>query len=137
MRPRTEFQYQQPSDFFEGKLNPINTRILKQALSIDTRLYDQSKSNTEYILSLPNKNINEIKLEDVKEYLNENKMVREINKELSIRIGPKGDYIFYKPIKAKKPKFFDIKHFQSETNEEYQTCNTCILLKWIKDKYKI
>ena len=55
MRPRTEFQYQQPSDFFEGKLNPINTRILKQALSIDTRLYDQSKSNTEYILSLPNK----------------------------------------------------------------------------------
>ena len=54
-RPRTEFQYQQSSDFFEGKLNPINTRILKQALSIDTRLYDQSKSNTEYILSLPNK----------------------------------------------------------------------------------
>jgi hypothetical protein len=55
MRPRTEFQYQQSSEFFEGKLNPINTRILKQALSIDTRLYDQSKSNTEYILSLPNK----------------------------------------------------------------------------------
>lgn len=54
-RPRSEFQYQQSSEFFEGKLNPINTRILKQALSIDTRLYDQTKSNTEYILSLPNK----------------------------------------------------------------------------------
>ena len=87
--------------------------------------------------SLPNKNINEIKLEDVKEYLNENKMVREINKELSIRIGPKGDYIFYKPLKAKKPKFFDIKHFQLETNQEYQTCDSSILLTWIKDKYKI
>ena len=64
-RPRREFQYQQSNEFFEGKLNPIDTRILKQALSIDTRLYTQSKSNSEYILSLPNKITKVVSLECV------------------------------------------------------------------------
>lgn len=64
-RPKREFQYQQASEFFEGKLNPIETRILKQALSIDTRLYEQSKTNSDYILSLPSKITKVVSLECV------------------------------------------------------------------------
>ena len=87
--------------------------------------------------SFPNKNIQDIQLVDVKDYLYETKIVRDVNKEISIRFGPKGDYIFYKPLKVKKPKFFDIKEFNNDTHEDYKTCNVETLLKWVKEKYNI
>lgn len=87
--------------------------------------------------SFPNKNIQDIQLADVKDYLYETKIVRDVNKEISIRFGPKGDYIFYKPLKVKKPKFFDIKEFNKDTHEDYKTCDVETLLKWVKEKYNI
>ena len=42
--------------------------------------------------------------------------VREINSNTSIRKGPKGDYLFYKTPRMKKPKFYDIKSFVTELN---------------------
>jgi DNA topoisomerase-1 len=67
----------------------------------------------------------------------DNKNVREINANTSIRKGPKGDYIFYKTPKMKKPKFFDLKNFTADVKEDYKICDITILKFWIKDKYDI
>ena len=56
---------------------------------------------------------------------------------MSIRKGPKGDYLFYKMPKMKKPQFYDIKGFLSETSEDYKICDITILKSWISEKYNI
>ena len=77
--------------------------------------------------------------EEVVELLdeNENKFSRELYKtpkiEISIRNGKHGDYVFYKTPKAKKPQFLSL----SEFKEDYKTCNTQIILDWLKDKYGV
>ena len=67
----------------------------------------------------------------------DSKMVREITKDLSIRKGPKGDYVFYKKPTMKKPVFYDIRTFQKETNECYETCELAILQNWLCQKYAL
>ena len=64
---------------------------------------------------------------------------REITANLSVRKGPRGDYIFYKTPKMKTPKFFDISTFKKETNNDknYYDCDISILKDWIKTKYKV
>ena len=62
-------------------------------------------------------------------------IIREISKELSIRKGPKGDYIFYKNSKMKKPVFYNIKPFETNTKEDYKCCDISILKKWIEQTY--
>jgi DNA topoisomerase-1 len=71
-------------------------------------------------------------IENESKPLNTN-MIRIINKNMSIRKGPNGDYIFYKNDKMKKPKFYDIKSF----TEDYKSCNIEILNQWIREKYNI
>ena len=79
-----------------------------------------------------------ITFDEVKKYLEEgNTIIREIKPSSSIRRGPKGDYLFYKTVKMKKPKFYDIKLFSSQTGEDYNTCNISILKSWISNKYGI
>jgi hypothetical protein len=74
----------------------------------------------------------------VEKYLNEGSpFVREIDADMSIRKGPKGDYLFYKTSRMKKPQFYDIKSFIKETNEDYKICNKTILKSWLKEKYDI
>ena len=51
-----------------------------------------------------------ITLDDVKEYL-DNKILRNINENLSIRKGKFGDYIYYKTAKMKKPQFYKFNKF--------------------------
>ena len=70
------------------------------------------------------------------ESVNKN-IIREISPSFSIRTGSKGDYIFYKTSKMKKPKFMDIKKFNTETNEHYRTCDISILKKWIIETYEL
>jgi hypothetical protein len=60
-------------------------------------------------------------------------LIREINSAMSIRKGPKGDYLFYKTPKMKKPQFYDIKGF----DEDYKICDITILKSWITEKYNI
>lgn len=100
-------------------------------------LYVTWDNKTKTLKELGNRPMENVTFDEVKEYLDESNFVREIRKDLSIRKGKKGDYIFYKPIKAKKPQFFDIKHFLSDTKENYLVCKLDILQLWIKEKYNI
>jgi DNA topoisomerase-1 len=59
--------------------------------------------------------------------------VRELNAQISIRTGKYGDYIFYKKPKTKTPFFFKLQGF----NGDYKTCDTLLLLNWIKLTYKV
>jgi DNA topoisomerase-1 len=89
-----------------------------------------------------NKPINEITMKDVFPILsnelidgenNNNKILRILNENLSIRSGKYGSYIFYKKTDMKKPKFLNIK----KCPEEYLICDTDVLLKWIEKTYNV
>ena len=101
-------------------------------------LYISWDKNTKTLKELGNRPIENITFDEVKKYLEEgSNIIREINSNMTIRKGPKGDYLFYKTTKMKKPQFFDIKPFTSETQEDYKICNIAILKSWIGEKYKI
>lgn len=94
--------------------------------------------NSKTLKELGNRPIENISFEEVKEILEKGSgIVREINPSLSIRKGPKGDYIFYKNSKMKKPSFHDIKSFMIETKEDYKICDITILKSWILEKYNL
>jgi DNA topoisomerase-1 len=60
-------------------------------------------------------------------------MVRFITKDLSIRNGRFGDYIFYKTSEMKNPSFLKIKGFK----EDYKNCSLDILIQWIETTHNI
>lgn len=101
-------------------------------------LYVSWGDNSRNIKELGNRPIENITLPEVKEILEKgSNIIREINSSTSIRKGPKGDYIFYKNVKMRKPGFYDLKNFISETSEDYKICDLNILKSWIEDKYNI
>ena len=101
-------------------------------------LYASWGDNSKTLKELGNRPIENITFEEVKEILEKGSgIVREINSSISIRKGPKGDYIFYKNPKMKKPTFHDIKGFAIETGEDYKICDNTILKSWISEKYNI
>lgn len=56
-RVSTSFTYTQPSLYFPGTLNPINTRTLTRRISVDTRFRDNAYTTTssDFTLLIPNK----------------------------------------------------------------------------------
>jgi hypothetical protein len=60
--------------------------------------------------------------------------LRKISNNISIRKSVRGNYIFFKTDKMKKPQFFEIKSFLSETNLDYKTCDINVLKSWIDKK---
>jgi len=101
-------------------------------------LYVSWGENSKNLKEFGNRPIENITFEEVLEILEKgSNIIREINSSLSIRKGPKGDYIFYKNSKMKKPLFHDIKLFKLETNEDYKICDLTILKCWISEKYNI
>ena len=101
-------------------------------------LYISWGENSKTLKELGNRPIDNITFDEVKKYLDEgSNLIREINSSISIRKGPKGDYIFYKTSKMKKPEFKDIKLFTSETTEDYKICDITILKSWLSYKYGI
>lgn len=85
---------------------------------------------------LGNRPIENIKLEEIQEFLSLNKdtgIIRELSKDLSIRKSVKGNYIYHKNNKMKKPKFYPLTNYDGEindsTNEE--------LLNFIHSTYKL
>jgi len=101
-------------------------------------LYISWGENSKTLKELGNRPIENITFDEVEKYLQEgSNVIREINSNISIRRGPKGDYLFYKTAKLKKPQFFDIKCFINEMQEDYKICDITILKSWILDKYKI
>jgi len=95
-------------------------------------LYITWGTNSKTLKELGNRPIENITFDEVQMYLEEgSNLIRVINPNLSIRKGSKGDYLFYKTLKMKKPQFYDIKGF----NENYKICDIHILKEWIKNKY--
>jgi DNA topoisomerase-1 len=101
-------------------------------------LYITWDKNSKTLKELGNRPMENITFEEVQKYLEEgSNLIREINQSISIRKGSKGDYIFYKTAKMKKPQFFDIKQFSIDTKSDYKICNMTILKSWLKEKYDI
>ncbi len=124
----------QNSQFNFGKYNDKEVILRKGKFGLYVLWGEVSISLKE----LGNRPIENITFEEIKVILDKgSNLVREINKSLSIRKGPKGDYLFYKDTKMKKPQFHDIKSFTNETKEDYKICNLTILKSWILDKYNI
>jgi DNA topoisomerase-1 len=94
--------------------------------------------NSKTLKEVGNRPIENITLDEVKKYLEEgSNIIRDISQSLSIRKGPKGDYLFYKTSKMKKPEFKEIKSFINETKLDYKICDITILKSWIYEKYNI
>jgi DNA topoisomerase-1 len=101
-------------------------------------LYISWGENSKTLKELGNRPMENITFDDVKPFLEQgSSMIREISSSLSIRKGSKGDYLFYKNSRMKKPSFHDIKSFINETNEDYKICDITILKSWINEKYNI
>ncbi len=88
--------------------------------------------------SLENINIkeNDITINDVIKFIENTtntNIVRTLNKNLSIRKGQYGNYIFYKTNKMTKPKFYKLNGF----DDDYNNCNIQKLLDWIKETYNV
>ncbi len=101
-------------------------------------LYITWGKNSKTLKELGNRPMENITFEEVKKYLEEgSNLIREVSTNISIRKGPKGEYIFYKTSKMKKPQFYDLKPFSTDTKLDYKTCNMTILKSWLKEKYDI
>ena len=101
-------------------------------------LYITWDKNSKTLKELGNRPIENITFDEVKKYLEEgSNLIREVSVNISVRKGQKGDYIFYKTAKMKKPQFFDLKIFSSDTKSDYKTCNMTVLKSWLKEKHDI
>ena len=90
------------------------------------------KSKT--LKELGNRPIESITFEEIEPYLSEgSNLIRIITSFLSIRKSAKGDYIFYKTPKMRKPSFHSLSGFEPD----YKICNIAILKSWIREKYEV
>jgi DNA topoisomerase-1 len=122
------------SQYILGQYNGKDVILRKGKFGLYVSCGDISKTLKE----LGNRPIDNITFDEVKKYLEEgSNFSREINSSISIRKGPKGDYLFYKNSKMKKPQFLDIKAFTNDTKEDYKICDITILRSWISEKYNI
>tara|TARA_B110000971_G_scaffold221203_1_gene267357 strand:- start:439 stop:2778 length:2340 start_codon:yes stop_codon:yes gene_type:complete len=102
-------------------------------------LYAVWGKNKKTLKDLGNREASTVTLEEIIPYLESGvtNIVRVLSKEISIRTGPKGDYIFFKSKQMRKPKFYDIKQFNMTTDHDYKVCNIDILMRWLDQVYKI
>lgn len=122
------------SQYILGKHNGKDVILKKGKFG----LYITWGENTKNLKEFGNRPIENITFDEVQKYLEEgSNLIREVSESVSIRKGPKGDYIFYKSAKMKKPQFFDLKNFYADVKEDYKICNITILKSWLKDKYNI
>ena len=97
-------------------------------------LYITWGDNSKNLKEFGNRPIENIRFEEIEKYLDEgSNIIREISDNITIRKGSKGDYIFFKTSKMKKPQFFSLQSFK----ENYHTCELECLKLWIKDKYNV
>lgn len=89
---------------------------------------------------LGNRPVENIRLNEVEHLLNTNlihtsNILRQITENVSIRKGKvgKGDYVYFKTTKMKRPSFFKMHGFI----EDYHTCDVAHIQRWIKETYNI
>lgn len=97
-------------------------------------LYISWGTNSKTLSKLGNRPMENITFQDVEPYLNEgSNLIRELSSTMSIRKSAKGDYIFHRIPKAKKPSFYSLNGF----TEDYRLCDAEDLKLWIKDTHGI
>lgn len=97
-------------------------------------LYITWGNNSKSLKSLGNRPIESIIYKDIEPFLtSDNGTLREISNNISIRKGNKGNYIFFKTNKMKKPQFFNLNEF----SEDYINCDISLIKDWLKNKYNI
>jgi DNA topoisomerase-1 len=122
-----------------GKYKGLDLFIKKGKFGIYAQWGKETKSLKEEFSMVP---IDKIEYIDVVKFLDRDTLldpskpvgfVREINKNLSIRTGKWGDYIFYKKLRVKTPQFFKLNGFE----HDYKKCDKKLLMDWIKQTYNI
>lgn len=106
-------------------------------------LYVSWLTHTKSLAILGNRPIENIRLDEVLEILKKDEteepvqvntnIIRNVTDNISIRKGPKGDYIFFKTTKMKRPQFFKLDGF----TEDIRACDTALFKKWIFDTHHI
>lgn len=97
-------------------------------------LYVKYDNKSYSLSSLHKKNIDDVTLEEVISIIDKpSNIKRELSKNATIRLGPKGDYIFYKNEKMKKPKFIDIKKYTGDYMED----DIIDIFNWVNTIHKI
>jgi len=96
-------------------------------------VYASWGQNTCSLKQFGNRPIENISFDEVEKYIleQESGFIREISLDCSIRRSKKGDYLFFKTAKMKKPTFHSLDKF----SEDYKICHVNILKSWIKETY--
>ena len=63
---------------------------------------------------------------------NNTNILRDISKDISIRKGQYGHYIFYKTSNMNKPRFIKLNDFK----EDYLNCDVNLIISFVKEKIK-
>lgn len=123
-----------PTQFILGEYDGQELILRKGKYGLYVTWGKESKTLKE----LGNRPMDNITFDEVKTILDKGStIVREITPHMSIRKGPKGDYLFYKTPKMKKPSFHNIQMFVSECKEDYKTCQLTVLKSWIASTYQL
>jgi len=118
------------SEYNLGKYNNHDVILKKGKFG----LYISWDKNSKTLKELGNQPIESITFKDIEKYLAEgSNIIREVSDNITIRKGAKGEYIFYKSAKMKKPQFYNLNGFEGN----YQSCSIDILKSWIKETHKI
>jgi DNA topoisomerase-1 len=113
-----------------GKYDDNDIIVKKGKFGLYVTCGDLSKTLKQF----GNRPMESIQLDEVVPLLEEgSNMVREVSTNISIRKSKKGDYIFFKTAKMKKPKFFALTGLE----EDYKTCDITVLKSWLKEKHDI
>lgn len=112
-----------------GKYEGLDVVLQKGKFGV----YASWGKNTCSLKQVGNRPIESISFDEVEKYIleQENCFGREISQDCSIRRSKKGDYIFFKTAKMKKPTFHSLDKF----SEDYKICHVNILKSWIKETY--
>jgi len=117
-------------EYILGKFDNLNVQIKKGKFG----LYIKWGENTKTLKGFGNRPIESITFDEIKQFLDEgSNIIREVSNNITIRKSKKGDYIFFKTLQMKKPKFFDINSFE----RDYKTCSINELKDWLKNTYDI
>jgi DNA topoisomerase-1 len=124
---------EEKTDQIIGELNGVSI-ILKSGPYGEYIEYGDKKESIKSFGDCKTKEeITELFKNKISSQLNDNKMIRSLTEELSIRNGKYGAYIYYKTDKMSKPKFLNIQKFK----ESYKHCSEEVIIKWIKETYNI
>lgn len=97
-------------------------------------IYATWGTETHSLKCFGNRPIENINYHDVVEVLQKSgNVIRKINDEMSIRTSKRGNYLFYKTAKMRKPQFLTLK----DCALDYAECEVSIIRQWIYDTYNI